>query len=103
MKLSALALLAAFGLTLAAAPAMADDHEGKNPARHGPDKMFEKVDTDKDGAITKAESQAFHEEMFARKDLNKDGKLTKDEVKAAHEKMRAEREAKKAAAQETKK
>ena len=65
--------------------------------QHGA-KMFEKIDTDKDGAISKAESQAFHEARFAEMDANKDGKVTKEEGKAHHEKKRAEWQAKRDAA-----
>ena len=62
---------------------------GKPRGPHG-DKMFEKIDTNGDGAISKAESQAFHEARFNEMDANSDGKVTKDEAKAHFEAKRAE-------------
>ena len=41
-----------------------------------------------DKTITKAEFLAKHSEMFDKMDANKDGKLSKEERQAAHQKMR---------------
>ena len=62
-------------------------HKGMGPM-HG--KMMEKMDTDKDGKISKQEWQAHHETMFTQLDADKDGFVTKEEMKAHHEKMMAE-------------
>lgn len=85
LAISALALILS-------GPAMAGE-EGQ----HEPGKMFEKVDTDKDGLISKAEFLAKHEEMFTKIDTNTDGSLSKEELDAGREKwkaMRKEHEAK---------
>jgi Spy/CpxP family protein refolding chaperone len=57
------------------------------------DHMVSRMDTDKDGAVSRAELQAAQQkqlDMFDRADVNKDGKLSADERKAFHETMRAE-------------
>ena len=64
-------------------------HDGKK-RHHHMEKMFEKIDTNGDGVITKEESLAFHDKKFAKMDADSDGKVTKDEVKAYHEAKRAE-------------
>lgn len=72
--------------------------KGPHGGGHHGDKMFEKIDTNKDGAISKAESQAFHDAKFTGMDANKDGKVTKEESKAHFEAKRAEWKAKRDAA-----
>ena len=44
-----------------------------------------KADTNKDGAISKAEHTAHADARFAGMDTNKDGKISGDEMKAHHE------------------
>ena len=48
---------------------------------------FDKLDTNKDGKISKAEYDAAHKDggNFAKHDTNKDGFISADEFKAAHE------------------
>jgi EF hand len=61
------------------------------------EQMMSRMDTDKDGSISRAELQAAHLkqlEMFDRADANKDGKLSAEERKAFYETMRAENRAK---------
>ncbi|MCB0415082.1 MAG: hypothetical protein KDD50_12160 [Bdellovibrionales bacterium] len=60
-------------------------------SRHhmGQKKMFEMMDTNKDGAVTKDEFDKAHEGMFAGMDANKDGKVTSEEM-ADHMKMKKE-------------
>jgi Ca2+-binding EF-hand superfamily protein len=80
------ALMAAF---LAATPAMAGHHEGGPHGDKKGAKMMERIDTDKDGFLTKDEMLEAHkarlDEMFERDDTNGDGKLSPEELKAAKE------------------
>jgi len=75
------AALAAAGL-LAAGIAVA------NPRGGG---MLERMDADKDGAISKVEMDAHHAEMAAALDANADGQVTFEESKAHRERQREER------------
>ena len=90
MKKSTAAILSA---VLFASPAAYAEHHG---GKHG-DRFFEKVDTDKDGKISKAEHQAKSDMMFTKMDANKDGFVTKEEGKAHWDAKKTEWEAKKAA------
>lgn len=86
-------LLAFSALTLAfSVPAFAGDvaggPDGKPGPRHHKGMMFEKLDTDGNGEVTKAEFQAFHDKKFAEMDADGNGVVTKAEAEAAHEKMR---------------
>ena len=45
---------------------------------------MEKMDANKDGNVSKAESQAHHDQMFASIDTNKDGNVSKAEFDAHH-------------------
>ena len=51
--------------------------------RHG--KYFDKIDIDKDGAITREEARAAHARRFERLDANKDGTVTLEEFQAIAE------------------
>lgn len=75
----------ALGFLTLAMPAYADHHEGDMGGKHP---MMEKIDTDGDGQVSKAEFMAMHTERFEKMDANSDGVLSKDEMKAGHEKMR---------------
>lgn len=88
MKLVKLMALAALAVTVTGTAAMAADQKAPPPPRHE-GKMFEKIDANKDGVVSKDESRAFADARFAETDANKDGKITKDEMKAHHEKMRS--------------
>lgn len=50
--------------------------------------MLEKMDTDKDGKISKAEWQSHHEQKFTEIDANNDGQLETDEFKKHRQEMR---------------
>ncbi len=69
----------------ASAPAWADD----GMMRHGgyADRMFDEMDTNHDGVVTKKEFDAFHDKRFKELDANHDGKITREEMEAAHQKM----------------
>ena len=79
-------------------PAMADGHGG-GKGKHK-NAMFEKLDTDKDGLVTKAEFMAHAEAKFAKMDADGNGSFTKEEAKAKHmekkEARKARRDAKEA-------
>ncbi len=70
----------------------AKHHKGQGPGMKGPmhGKMLEKIDTDKDGKISKQEWLSHHEAKFAELDADKDGSITKEEFKSHHEKMMKE-------------
>ncbi len=65
--------------------AMADDgmmHRGDYA-----DRMFDLMDTNHDGVVTKKEFDAFHDKWFKEMDANHDGKVTREEMEAARQKM----------------
>ncbi|MFZ4125224.1 MAG: hypothetical protein ACOYJ2_04035, partial [Rickettsiales bacterium] len=74
-KSTTVAILSA---VLFATPAFAEMHEGgpKGPGGHH-GKMMEKIDTDKDGKVSKAEHLAHADQKFTEMDTNKDGFVTK--------------------------
>jgi len=83
-------LAAASALTLALAmPLVVQAGGHKTGGKH-----FEKLDTNADGAITRAEAEASVLAGFADVDANSDGFLTQDELQTAHEARRAEMKAK---------
>ncbi len=71
-----LAAATAFGLALAGTAA------AQQP-RHG--KFFDKIDINKDGAITREEARAAHARRFERLDANKDGTVSLEEFQAIAE------------------
>lgn len=84
-KMIMMSVAAAF---LMAAPAWAGPgKDGDGP--RGPHRMLEKMDENKDGAISKDEFMKVHEARFAQMDKDGDGSLSADEMKAAHEAMKA--------------
>jgi len=92
------ALVAGMALTTGAlagiGSAFAGAHDGKGD-RHGGrhDRMLEKFDTDKDGAVSKAEFEARRAANFTAADTNRDGGVSLAELNAFHEKKEAERKA----------
>lgn len=79
-----MALIGAFAM-----PAMADHHGKKNGERgKGGDRMFEQLDTNRDGVITRDEFIAHATKRFEAMDANKDGQVTKEEAKAHYETKR---------------
>jgi hypothetical protein len=100
MKKLLMLTTAAFVLTAPAAfAADATTDVAKPPSKH--QGMMDKIDTDHDGSISKAEFMAVQEKRFAELDTNGDGKITKEEGEAKRkewhakmEKMRAEKEQK---------
>ncbi len=72
--------------------AYADQHKGK---RHG-EQRFEAMDTDGDGAVSRAEVDAVRAERFAAADANRDGGVSFEEAKAYQEAERERRREEKA-------
>jgi Ca2+-binding EF-hand superfamily protein len=60
------------------------DKKGRGKGHKGKHNHFEKMDTDKDGKVTKAEWTAKHEAKFAKADANNDGVVTLEELKSLH-------------------
>ena len=89
-----LLLLAAAALIVQATPVLAENYGGKGHGKKG--QMFEKYDTNGDGAISQSEFLAKAQQKFAEKDTNGDGAISKEEAQAAHEakrnKMKEKRE-----------
>ncbi len=79
-------------MALISTAALADHHGGKHKMGGKKGKMiehmFNKNDTDGDGAISKAEFMAEAEERFVKMDGDGDGKITKAEAEAFGEQMR---------------
>lgn len=75
-------------MTLGASFAMAEETPppGGPGGHHGPrmEKMWEKIDADKDGVVTQTEHDAFTSARFKEMDGNGDGKVTKEEMQAHH-------------------
>lgn len=80
-----LLMLSAAALVLGAPFAFAEDTPMEESSHERPHRgdMMEKIDTDKDGAISKNEFISFHEERFKEIDKNADGKITQDEREAS--------------------
>ena len=55
--------------------------------------MFERMDADKDGSITRDDVKAFAATQFAKMDANSDGTVTSPERRAFRQALRAERRA----------
>lgn len=99
MKNKTLLTLAAAAI-LASAPAFAEDH-GKEGMMHKEGmhkgKMFEAMDANADGMVSKDEFMAEHMKRFEKMDANADGNVSKDEIEAYRAAKKAGHDAKKAA------
>ncbi len=82
LKTSSLVIALSLGTLGVTAVASAHGH-GARGAR-----LFEQVDTNKNGEITKAEMRKAVDERFTKVDTNKDNFVTPEEMKAAREAMR---------------
>ncbi len=90
------ALVAGMALTSGAIAGIGTAFAGADHGKggwHGRDGMIEKLDTDKDGAVSKAEFEAKRAADFTAADTNKDGSVSQAELSAFHEKKAAERKA----------
>ncbi len=77
------AVLGAFALTTNAVLAESPMHKGEHKG-----KMMERVDTDGNGSVSKAEFIAKHEAMFVKMDKDGNGELSKEEMKNGKKHMR---------------
>lgn len=92
----ALAAVVAFLLVSAAPAALAADQKPPRMTKEQAiDRIFQKLDVDKSGAIEAAESDAAAQKRFQRFDADGDGVLTRDEA-AAHHAQRSEERRKRA-------
>ena len=69
-----------------ATPALANEVKTDEKAKH----YFQKMDTDGNGIVSKAESDSFGQKMFDETDTNNDNALSLDELKAQKLKERSE-------------
>lgn len=67
---------------LLASCTVTDPHAKKHPHGNFAFKLFDMQDTNGDGVITKRENIEHHRAMFNKVDKNRDGKLTKEEARA---------------------
>ncbi len=90
--------LASAGLALAADPASSDATQSTRAAKRAEfqQRMFDKIDTNHDGLISRAEYQAFVDARFDKLDTNGNGLVTADEIadsQATRERARKRAEA----------
>ncbi len=80
-------IFAASCVVLAASVSLAMADDGMMHRGDYADRMFDLMDTNHDGVVTKKEFDAFHDKWFKEMDANHDGKITREEMEAAHQKM----------------
>lgn len=68
------------------------DHHGQK--KNHMTKMWQKMDSDNDGAVSKKEFDTFHADKFKKMDANNDGKVSKEEKKAYKKSMHTEKKEK---------
>lgn len=78
-----LLILSAAVLALSAGPALAAQKDRPQRSR-----MFQKLDSNTDGVITKEEFLSAHEAVFEKMDVNDDGEVTQKEVTAKKKEWR---------------
>lgn len=84
----AIAVIATVGI---ASAALGHNHAKGDAEGPRAERMIERMDTDGDGTVTRADALAFASDRFARMDANGDGQITKDERRAARQARRGER------------
>ncbi len=66
-------------------------HKGKGDPGPRAERMFERLDADKDGKVTLEEMKSAAAERFARRDVDGDGVVSREDRKAQRANRRAER------------
>ena len=90
MTMNYLAVVSCF--TLGASLAWAgSDHDGGHEGKGGSAKMFKMIDSNSDGAVSRAEFDAFHDKHFKRMDANNDGSVSREEMEQGHKAMKGNR------------
>ena len=94
MKKTILATLAAALIASTAAPAFAAQGKGDGPRHGGPriERLMERFDADRDGAVQLEEVSAHRLAMFENVDTDKSGSLSQDELKAFGELRKQQRD-----------
>ena len=89
-KRTKIIIIATITAGMAAGAAFAGHHKGKG--NHGPraERMFERLDADKDGKVTLEETKSAAIERFSRRDVDGDGIVSREDRKAQRALRRAE-------------
>lgn len=85
-------LMTVAAVALLSAPALAEHPGGPEGGPPHKGKMFEAMDSNGDGMVSKDEFMAAHMQRFEKMDTNADGNVSKDEIEAHRAAMRAKRE-----------
>jgi Ca2+-binding EF-hand superfamily protein len=83
-----MSIIRGVAIVLAATVLGGDAGQAREPGRFA-DRMFDRIDADHDGVLTRSEVQAARSRMFDRLDADRDGALTAAEAEAARNQARA--------------
>jgi hypothetical protein len=83
-----MSIIRGVAIALAAVGLGGDAGQAQEPGRFV-DRMFDRIDADRDGVLTRPEVQAARSRMFDRLDADRDGALTAVEAEAARNQARA--------------
>jgi Ca2+-binding EF-hand superfamily protein len=83
-----MSIIRGVAIALAATVLCGDAGQAQEPGRFA-DRMFDRIDADHDGVLTRSEVQAARSRMFDRLDADRDGALTTAEAEAARNRARA--------------
>lgn len=83
-----MSIIRGVAIALAATVLGGDAGQAQEPGRFA-DRIFDRIDADRDGVLTRAEVQAARNRMFDRLDADRDGALTAAEAEAARNQARA--------------
>lgn len=83
-----MSIIRGVAIALAATVLGGDAGQAQEPGRFA-DRMFDRIDADHDGILTRSEVQVARSRMFDRLDADRDGVLTAAEAEAARSQARA--------------
>jgi Ca2+-binding EF-hand superfamily protein len=92
MRKNKLLLMSGLAGLLVVSGGLAVAAKGHGGGHRSPDQMFERLDLNKDGEITREEAEGAREARFAETDTDGDGLLSPAEMTAAREARAAERQ-----------